>query len=133
VVRGGSRPDGLDFDLIVSVRQPFPAAEVEESSVDTKSSASKQETAILKRIVRPQLGNLTPEAANAILDLKLGDQDQERLNALAVKAQDGTLSAEEEAELQVYRVLGRVISMMWSKARVALRKSGVGLASISDE
>jgi hypothetical protein len=52
---------------------------------------------------------------------------------LAIKAQDGSLTAEEEAEIQVYRVLGRIISMMWSRVRVSLKKSGVNLASIGDE
>jgi hypothetical protein len=45
--------------------------------VDAKSPAYEQETAILKRIIRPRLANITPEAAKAILKLKLDDQDQQ--------------------------------------------------------
>jgi hypothetical protein len=61
------------------------------------------------------------DVARFFLELELADNDRLRLNELAGKAQAGTLSAGEQAELDEYRRVGRLVELMKLKARFALR------------
>ena len=61
---------------------------------------------ILSRTVRPRLFNLSPELARFILEMKLDDQDVVRLDELGAKNQDGTISADERHELEIYLQAG---------------------------
>jgi hypothetical protein len=79
------------------------------------------ETAILGRVIRPEDEDLSPEAARALLKLGFDDADRDRMNELAQFAQEGTLTAEQFAEVDNYRRVARVIELMHSKARLALR------------
>jgi hypothetical protein len=56
--------------------------------------------------------------------LKFGQADRDRMHELAVKNQQGTLSAQEEAELVSYRRVGRPLDLLGAKARLALKKHG---------
>ena len=47
------------------------------------------ELAILSRVLRPGRGELSVEAARAILSLDFDPADRERMHDLALKAQDG--------------------------------------------
>jgi uncharacterized protein YnzC (UPF0291/DUF896 family) len=46
------------------------------------------------------------------------------MNALAERAREGTLTADEREELENYRRVGHLLGLMQSKARIALRASG---------
>jgi hypothetical protein len=54
---------------------------------------------ILGRIVEPEAGGFSAELANHVLSLRIGPAMQGRSAKLSEKAQQGTLSAEEQAEL----------------------------------
>lgn len=84
------------------------------------------EAAILSRLIRPERADLSPEAARSILKLDFDDQDRARMHELAAKAQAGTLTGAEEAELESYRRVGRLLDMMRSKARRSLKDSSSG-------
>jgi len=65
---------------------------------------------------------VTPEAARSILRMKLSKADRDRAHELALKAQTGAMSAGERSELEFYLKLGSLLTLMHSKARIALRQ-----------
>jgi hypothetical protein len=87
-------------------------------------TAGNGEAAILSRLIRPERADLSPEAARSILRLEFDDEDRARMHALAAKAQRGELTDAEEAELESYRSVGRLLDLMRSKARRSLAEAG---------
>ena len=80
---------------------------------------------VWERTIRPSEADLTPDTAQYFLNLQFTDQDTARMNELAAKARDGSLTNEEQAELGNYMQLGWFLDLMKSKARVSLgRASG---------
>jgi hypothetical protein len=92
--------------------------------MSTESISHIDEAAILLRIFNTAFSDLAPEAARAILKIRLEEKDRERVNELVVKAQDGNLTSLEEFELESFRRVSRIVEMMWSKARISLKKAG---------
>ena len=80
------------------------------------------EAAILSRIIRPESDAWSKDAAESILQFDFASADVERMNALAVRARTGSLSAGEQAELDNYRDVGRLLELLQSKARLSLRR-----------
>ena len=83
-------------------------------------AAPSIKAAILTRLIDPSNGSWSAEAARAILTIELPADDRARLNELAANARDGSLSAEETAELESYRRVGRFLELMKAKARLSL-------------
>jgi len=81
------------------------------------SPMSAGEVAIWSRLLQPEAGNLSPEAARSILKLDLGDRDRVRMRELVVRGQSGDLTEAEETELETYCRVGRLLDLMRSKAR----------------
>ena len=86
------------------------------------SIAANSEAAILSRAIRPEEGNLSPDAAKSMLNISLPENDQRRALDLAAKAREGALTPTEETELDNYRDVGRLLELMKSKARISLQK-----------
>ena len=82
-------------------------------------SAEKPEAEILSRVVGPDNGNLSRDAAQSILGIRFPESDRERMNELAEKARGGTLSTDDETELENYRHVGRLLEFLKSKARLS--------------
>lgn len=80
------------------------------------------EADILSRIIQPDQGTWSRDAAEAVLRFDFPPADRERMNALAAKARAGTLSPEEEAEWENYRRAGRALELLQSKARLSLQR-----------
>jgi hypothetical protein len=80
------------------------------------------EAAILSRVIRPESGTWSRQAAESILEFDFPPADVRRMNALAAKARQGALSAAEEAELENYRDVGRLLELLQSKARLSLKR-----------
>ena len=72
---------------------------------------------MLGRVIRPEEVGWSVEAARAILDLGFPPDDVARMKDLAEMAQVGSLSAQEEGELENYRHVGRLLEIMKSRAR----------------
>jgi hypothetical protein len=85
----------------------------------------QSEVAILSRILEPNNGTLAAAAARAWLKVDFTDQDRARMHELALKAQQGTLSAQDHLDLDSYRRVGCLLDMMHSKARYSLNKRHV--------
>ncbi len=80
------------------------------------------EAAILSRVIQPDHGSLSKEAAESMLALDFPPTDIKRMNSLAAKARRGSLSAAEAVELENYRDAGRLLELLQSKARLSLKR-----------
>jgi len=84
-------------------------------------AVANSEAVILSRAIEPHDGNLSPDAARSLLQIKLPGTDRRRLHELAEKAAQATLTSEEERELENYRNVGRLLELLKSKARLSLK------------
>jgi hypothetical protein len=82
------------------------------------------EAAIWARLIESQPEELTPEAAKYLLGLGFTENDQARLQELADRSQDGTLSEDEGREFDSYLHIGNLLAVMQSKARLVLGGGG---------
>lgn len=81
------------------------------------------EAAIFSRLLEiDKTDDLPPDLAKHILALKLSPQDDRRFDQLLPKARNGTLTAEEQTELENLNHVADVLSLWHSKARRALRQ-----------
>jgi hypothetical protein len=88
----------------------------------TASLAPKTEAEVWWRILHPD-EKLSPRAARAILGLSFPNSDIRRMHELSAKARAGTLTPEEDAEMDDFERVGSILSTIKSKARQALRRS----------
>ena len=63
---------------------------------------------------------MSPELARSVVALAFDESDVRRMNELADKNRDGTLTDEERAELAAYVRTGDVLALMQSRARRVL-------------
>lgn len=80
------------------------------------------EVAILSRVLANGGEELPLPVARYLLDLDFGEQDKARMYDLAVRNNQGELSAAEQDELRSYAKAGCLVGILKSKARVALKK-----------
>ncbi len=86
---------------------------------------AKIESTIWDRVLEPSWSELTPQMAEGILGLRFGESDLARMNELGELARKGTLSGEQEIELDTYNRVGRTVAILQSKARQALHKTRI--------
>jgi hypothetical protein len=86
---------------------------------------SSNEAAIVGRLIKPDHGDFSPEAAREFLSLQFGDEDQARMRELSRKAQEGTLTASEQGDVETYRRVGYWLGVLWSRARLSLKRAGM--------
>ncbi len=79
------------------------------------------EAAILARIIQADDRQLTPEAAQYLLSMRLPSSDEDRVNELSAKARAGSLTDAETQELDSYLHIGSLLAVMQSKARLLLK------------
>jgi hypothetical protein len=84
------------------------------------------EVAIFSRILEPDHATLSAAAARALLTLSFSPTDRERMRQLSAKAQEGSLTPAEQAELNNYERVGHILALMKSKARCSLKVHGGG-------
>jgi hypothetical protein len=103
----------------IGVAVPFVITEKAMSQISMIDRGAE----ILVRTIQPEEGNLSIEAARAILTFQLSQTDRERVNELAAKARSGTLISEERAELDEYERITCLLELMQSKARLSLKQA----------
>ena len=86
-------------------------------------SVENTEVAILGRILEAQNGDLPPAVAESWLKLRLPAADEKRLRELSAKAKEDQLAPDEEALLENYLHIGRLVDLMKSKARLSLQSA----------
>jgi hypothetical protein len=79
-------------------------------------------TAILERLLQAKRGNLSAGTAREILRLDFPQADHQRMGRLSAKAQCGTLTPDEQAELAEYLRVADLLALFQSKARISLKK-----------
>jgi hypothetical protein len=84
-------------------------------------AVDNSEAAIFSRVVSPDNANFSPDAANSILQITFPQSDRDRMNMLAEKAREGSLTEQEATELENYRHVGRLLEVLKSKARLSLK------------
>ena len=78
--------------------------------------------AILDRVLEPITDCLTPDVAAKLVALRADDRIQARVDELAEKANEGTLSTEERTEYDRYRDAFHFVTILQAKARELLTK-----------
>ena len=79
------------------------------------------EAEIWGRIIRPDIGDLSPTTAQEFLRWHLSNADAERVRDLSDKANAGMLNADEENELDFYLSVARALEFLKAKARLSLQ------------
>jgi hypothetical protein len=85
--------------------------------------ATKSEAAILKRVIQPESGSLSPEVAKSLLGFGFAESDHARMAELSEKASAGTLTSDEAEELDGYTNVSHFIAFLHSKARISLKNA----------
>ena len=80
------------------------------------------EAAILTRIAGPDEPAFSAAATKGILTLGFSPADKDRMHTLAAKAREGTLTSDEQAEVEAYSRIGSLLGILKSKARRALKR-----------
>ena len=80
------------------------------------------QAAILDRALGTRPSALSADAARYFLSIRLDPKDEKRANELAEKARQGSLNDDEQAEIDEYRRVGRVIEMLKLRAKAALNQ-----------
>lgn len=86
-------------------------------------AASNAETAILDRLIDAGPQDLPPEAARYPLDIDFPQTDKARMNELAGKAREGTLTRQEAMAVENYRRVSHLLALLQSKARRSLGRT----------
>lgn len=84
-------------------------------------SISSAESAILTRLVLPATAGMSTAFAEGVLAIGFNDEDRERVAELSRKAGEGTLTRDEQEELDSYERVGHFLSLLKSKARRSLQ------------
>jgi hypothetical protein len=90
----------------------------------TTTHAPNTEAAIWTRIVDPEIGDLSLAGARMILQLDFPPADRDRMDELAEKAGEGTLTLQERQEAAAYNRVGHLLALLQSKARRSLHRAG---------
>jgi hypothetical protein len=90
--------------------------------VASATQIETSEAAIFSRIFEPEKPTLSAEAAASLLKLDFNRRDRERMNQLSAKASEGSLTAEEDAELENYIHVNHLLTIIQSKARRSLQR-----------
>jgi hypothetical protein len=78
------------------------------------------EADILDRLVRPGDGDMTPDAARAVLTLKFDRPTSKDISRLLKLNQSGKISVEERIVLERYLRIGQLIDLLHAKAHASL-------------
>lgn len=76
---------------------------------------------ILRRLIDTDQGDLSPEAAQAVLNFHFTEPDQLRMTELASLSNKGMLSPSESEEYDGYIAAADLLSLWKSKARLSLK------------
>lgn len=89
---------------------------------------TSDDAAIVGRLIKPDHGDFSPAVAREILSIQFDDQDEARMRELSLKAQEGTLTPKEQSQIESYRRVGYMLGVLWSRARLSLKRAGMDVA-----
>jgi hypothetical protein len=85
-------------------------------------------TTILEHVIDPERGDLSRELAQYLLALGFTPADQAKYDELGEKASEGTLTPEEQWELDQFLLVNDFLAIVKAKARMSLRKQNSSAA-----
>ena len=91
----------------------------------TEPLTPSTEAEVWLRILHPER-ELSPRAARVILGLSLPENDVVRMHELSAKARAGTLTPEDDVQMDDFERVGAILSTLKSKARQVLKRSRRG-------
>jgi hypothetical protein len=80
------------------------------------------ETEILEQVMEPDATGMSAEAGKALLGFRFNESAVARINELAEKSRQGTLTPTERVLLDRYQRVGNFLNLIHAKARCALRE-----------
>ena len=81
------------------------------------STVTIDESTVLARVIAPDEPSLSPAVANEFLKWGFSDADKIRMSELAAKARLGTLSPDDQIEIEVFERVSSFWGLVKSKAR----------------
>jgi hypothetical protein len=84
--------------------------------------SKKSSKSVIHRLAWPSQSQMPANAARVLLQVTFVDDDLARINELSGKAQLGTLTDEEQAELNEFEMVGHFLSIMHLKAKASLKQ-----------
>ena len=78
------------------------------------------EADVLDQLITAEQPGFSPEAAQGLLNLRFSPDATRRMNELAERNRQGTLTQAEQAALERYRRVGHFLNIVQAKARVCL-------------
>jgi hypothetical protein len=82
---------------------------------------TSESTQIFRRVIEPERGSFSKELAQFVMNLDFHGADHARYEELSAKAQEGTLSQPEAAELDSYLQVDSLLAVLRLKAERSLR------------
>jgi hypothetical protein len=89
-------------------------------AADRRYNERMATSTLLERMVAPISRALTPEAAEEIVNLRIDEETQQRIDELADKCNEGTLSHDERAEYQEFVSYFNLLTVLQARARTFL-------------
>ncbi len=86
----------------------------------SEPATATTETEILEQALEPDATGMSAEAAKALLGFRFNASAIARINELAEKNRQGTLTPAERAALERYQRVGNFLNLVHAKARGAL-------------
>jgi hypothetical protein len=80
------------------------------------------DAAVLARLIGPDHDDLPVAEAKALLNIRFGKSDLDRIHTLVTKNQQGALSPNEKVSLESYLRVSAFVDLMHAKARRSLKK-----------
>jgi hypothetical protein len=99
------------------------------TGVEAESKNGHVDVAILARVLGNEGGTLSLTMARHLLSCQFSELDKARMHELVVRNQDDDLSESEKRELIAYAKASTLLSILKSRARQVVRKSGAKRAS----
>jgi len=81
-----------------------------------------KDSELLNRVLAPMQRSMSEELARGILLLDFTARDHDRYQALAIKANRGTLTSEEENELDRFLAVNDFLTIMKAEAEIILSR-----------
>jgi len=85
------------------------------------STIDNAESTILARVIAADVPTLPEPVAREFLKWEFAETDRQRMSELAMKARQGTLDPEENAEIEAYERVSSFLGLVKSKARRSLQ------------
>jgi hypothetical protein len=84
------------------------------------SEHTTKEIDIWTEVINPQNRDMTEAEAHALLRWQFSDRAKQRMEELATRNGQGTLTTPDKEELEAYMHVGQVIAILQAKARLGV-------------